>query len=267
MSNNADSLGDRMKSYEDVTRHHVLRRTPVIIRLDGRAFHTFTKCLKHFDDSMETTPFSIKMHQVMTATMLGTMSQVQNAVFAYTQSDEISILLRDWDKHETEQWFNGAIQKIVSISASTASVIFNHFFEEEVRPADSYSDLAQFDARVFNLPEAEVINYFIWRQQDASRNSVQMLGRFHFSQKQMHGKNNSQVQDMLMLEKNINWNDIPTWMKRGTCALRNPVVGSADEFVPPILADEEIPIFTTDRNYVGRHLLIPGATDIAPIAQ
>ena len=128
MANN-DNLGDRMKEYEDTTRHHLIRRMPVI--------HTFTKCLKHFDMSMETTPFSIKMHHVMTATALGLMSQIQNSVFCYTQSDEISILLRDWDKHETEQWFNGAIQKVVSVSASTASVIFNHFFAEEVRKPES----------------------------------------------------------------------------------------------------------------------------------
>lgn len=254
MSNN-DTLGDRMKGYEDTTRFRLIRRMPVIIRLDGRAFHTFTKCLKHYDESMKDTPFSIKMHDVMCFTTLGLMSQVQNAVFAYTQSDEISILLRDWDKHETEQWFDGNIQKIVSISASTASVVFNHFFDEEVRKAETYKELAQFDARVFNLPESEVTNYFIWRQQDASRNSVQMLGRFHFSQKQMHGKNNSQVQDMLMLEKGINWNDIPTWMKRGTCAVRNTAIRDENDYQsPPILIDEEIPLFTQDRNYVNRHL-------------
>ncbi len=107
-----DSLGDRMKAYENTTRFTLLRRTPTIIRLDGRAFHTFTKCLKHYDESMKQTPFSTKMHEVMCVTMLGVMSQMQNAVFAYTQSDEISILLRDWDKHETEQWFNGGIQKM-----------------------------------------------------------------------------------------------------------------------------------------------------------
>lgn len=258
MSNNGDSLGDRMKNYENTTRFTLLRRTPTIIRLDGRAFHTFTKCLKHHDDSMQTTPFSVKMHNVMCLTMLGVMSQMQNAVFAYTQSDEISILLRDWDKHETEQWFSGGIQKICSVSASAASVIFNHFFSEEVRKPELYSDLAQFDARVFNIPEAEVVNYFIWRQQDASRNSVQMLGRFHFSQKQMHGKNNSTVQDMLMNEKGINWNDINTWMKRGSCGFRNPVPGT--ERSEPYIVDENSPIFTADRDYVGRHLVVQTET-------
>lgn len=253
MSQN-DSLGDRMKAYEEVSRYHVMRRTPVIIRLDGRAFHSFTKCLKHFDDTLKETPFSIKMHNSMLLTMMGTMHMMQNAVFAYTQSDEISILLRDWDRHETQQWFDGVIQKMISVSASTASVIFNHYFEQTVREAKTYRDLAQFDSRVFNIPPEEVANYFIWRQQDASRNSVQMLGRFHFSQKQMHGKNNSQVQDMLMLDKGINWNDIPTWMKRGTCAYPNPNRG---EGMDPILVDEEIPIFTQDRDYVRRHLIVP----------
>lgn len=248
-----DSLGDRMKTYEDVSRHHVMKRTPTIIRLDGRAFHTLTKCLKHYDDTMTQTPFSIKMHEVMTLTMMGTMSQMQNAVFGYTQSDEISILLRDWDRHETQQWFDGVLQKMVSVSASTASVIFNYFFDRDVRKAELFGDLAQFDARIFNLPEAEVANYFIWRQQDASRNSVQMLGRFHFSQKQMHGLSNVQVQEMLK-EKNADWNDIPTWMKRGTCAFPNPVRG---EGVDAILADENPPVFTIDRDYVMKHLLVP----------
>jgi tRNA(His) 5'-end guanylyltransferase len=243
-----------MKQYEDTTRFHVQRRTPVIIRLDGRAFHTFTKCLKNYDDTMKETPFSVKMHNVMTMTMIGCMHLTQNAVFGYTQSDEISILLRDWDKHETEQWFKGALQKIVSVSASQASVIFNHFFEEDVRKAQSFGDLAQFDARVFNIPKEEVANYFIWRQQDASRNSIQMLGRFHFSQKEMHGKSNSEVQDMLMLQKGINWNDIPTWMKRGTCGYPNPIRG---EGIEPVIADENPPIFTADRNYVEKHLVVP----------
>lgn len=254
----SDNLGDRIKGYEDTTRFQLLRRTPTIIRLDGRAFSTFTKCLKHYDSSMGTTPFSSKMHDVMSMTMLGVMAEMQNAVFGYTQSDEISILLRDWDKHETEQWFNGGIQKICSVSASAASVIFNHFFAEDVRKPETYKDLAQFDARVFNLPEAEVVNYMLWRQQDASRNSVQMLGRFHFSQKQMHAKNNNQVQDMLMLEKGVNWNDIPTWQKRGTCAFRNPVPGS--EGSAPFILDENPPIFSQDRNYVGRHLEVQSET-------
>jgi tRNA(His) 5'-end guanylyltransferase len=106
-----------------------------------------------------------------------------------------------------------------------------------------------FDSRVYNLPKEEVTNYFIWRQQDASRNSVQMLGRFYFSQKQMHGKSNSRVQDMLMLEEGVNWNDLSTWMKRGSCVVRTHDQGVVD--------DNEIPIFTQDRNYTDHHVLTP----------
>ncbi len=257
-----DNLGDRMKRYEDVTRYHVLRRTPVIIRLDGKAFHTFTKGLKHLDPTMDKTPYSIKMHEVMTATTIALVHEIQNVQLAYTQSDEISLLLRDWDKHETEQWFDAGIQKMISVSAAIASVTFNYFFNE-LRIPQSYSDLAKFDARVFNLPKEEVTNYFIWRQQDASRNSVQMYGRHYFSHKQMHGKNNSQVQDMLMKEHGFNWNDAPTWSKRGSCAYPKP---ETMNYPYPVIWDDEIPIFTADRNYIERHLII-GAVDNAPVAQ
>lgn len=252
MSNEKDSLGDRMKGYEDTTRFHLLRRSPVIIRLDGKAFHTFTKCLKHYDDTMDKTPFSIKMHEVMIMTMSALVHSLQNAKFAYTQSDEISILLRDWDKHETEQWFDGNLQKIVSVAASTATATFNYFFNE-VRVPETYSDLAQFDARAFNIPFDEVANYFVWRQQDASRNSVQMLGRHYFSHKEMHQKNNSMIQDMLMDKHKVNWNDIPTWMKRGSCAYPKPLTL---DYPYPVVHDDEIPIFTADRSYIDKHLKV-----------
>lgn len=245
--NQADSLGDRMKRYESVSKTIVIRRTPVIIRLDGRAFHTFVRKVRAADPSCRKTPFSEIMHDVMTRTTQYLVQNVQNCVFGYTQSDEISLMLRDWDFHETEQWFDGGIQKMASISASMASNAFNFFLDEHGIKATRVSELAQFDSRVYNLPKEEVTNYFIWRQQDASRNSVQMLGHFHFSQKQMHAKNNSQVQDMLMLDCGVNWNNLPTWMKRGTC-ISNEV---------GIEIDDDIPMFTQDRNYVERHLTAP----------
>lgn len=244
MSNNADSLGDRMKGYEGTTQSRLLRRTPVIIRLDGRAFHTWTRSLKKIDD-LSSTPFSSLMSDMMAATTQSLVKGIQNAVFAYSQSDEISILLRDWDKHETEQWFDGNIQKIVSISAAIASTTFS----EHLTPYDC-AKIVQFDARVFNLPTEEVCNYFIWRQQDASRNSVQMLARHYFSHKELHLKNNSQVQDMLMLQKQVNWNDQATWKKRGFCVLNN------------LFVDREIPIFTQDRTYVEKHLSVPELTKV-----
>ncbi len=245
-----------MKRYEVVPQTHLTRRTPVIIRIDGKAFHTFTRCLKGLDPSLANTPFSTVMHDTMMFTTMNLVANIQNCVLGYTQSDEISLLLRDYDEHETEAWFDYNVQKMVSVSASIATAAFNQRFSD-FRPPLSFKDFALFDSRVYNVPKEEVANYFIWRQQDASRNSVQMLGRFHFSQKQMHGKNNSQVQDMLMLEKGVNWNDIPSWMKRGACVSREPNVGTA--------LHDVIPVFTQDRDYVNKHVQTPserqGATD------
>lgn len=253
------SLGDRMKQYESISQHDLMRRTPVIIRLDGRAFHTFTKQIKDpslsekhstntvFDPSLGSTPFSVKLHNVMVKTCIR-LFDIQNTVFAYTQSDEISLLLCDWDTHETQQWFGGNLQKIVSISASMVTTAFNFYFQQEFDTVvDSSTKLAQFDSRAFNIPKEEVVNYFIWRQQDASRNSVQMYGRYFFSAKQMHGKNNNEVQDMLMLQQGKNWNDLPTWMKRGSA-----VYASNDGLV----VDEVIPMFTQNRSYIEDHLTI-----------
>lgn len=250
-----DSLGDRMKKYESTTKLQLLGRTPVIIRLDGRAFHTFAKRIVRKDPSMSQSnvPFSEMMHHIMVKTTEELVEGIQCCVLGYTQSDEISLLLRDWDTHETQQWFNGTHQKMVSVSASIATAAFNFYATKtHLDEKTTFADMAQFDSRVYNIPKEEVTNYFIWRQQDASRNSVQMLGHHHFSQKQMHGKNNSEVQDMLMLEKGINWNDIKTWMKRGTCVTRTGV-------------DEEIPVFTQDREYIERTLVTPKEREIAQL--
>jgi len=257
------TLGDRMKQYEATSKTKLLRRTPVIIRIDGKAFHTFTK---RFHGSFNDT-----MHELMVGTTELLCSSVQNAVLGYTQSDEISILLNDWKTLETDQWFGGAVQKMASVSASLATGYFNALYHTH---CDSHAEsqvnflheTAFFDARVFNIPREEVVNYFIWRQQDASRNSVQMLGREYFSHKELHKKNNSQIQDMLMLEKGVNWNDMDTWKKRGTCVVRKTELIATDwryvdgdqslvtdvETVERsrIVIDEEIPIFTKDRRYI-----------------
>ena len=237
------SLGNRMKGYEATSKTKLLRRTPVIIRLDGKAFHTWTKHLKDIDESLKEDPFSNVMFHSMGLTSLRLMENIQNAVFAYTQSDEISILLNDWKRLTTDQWFDGGVQKIASVSASMATYYFDWAYNllpnasEEAVPAF-------FDARVFNLPKEEVVNYFVWRQQDASRNSVNMLGQFHFSHKQLHGKSNSEVQDMLMLQKKVNWNDLDTWKKRGLCITPDPEND----------VDADIPIFTKDRDYIEQYL-------------
>jgi len=234
-----------MKGYEATSKSFLLRRTPVIIRIDGKAFHTFTK---KFKDVSVQSPFSTNLHTCMVSTTATLVEQIQNCVLAYTQSDEISLLLVDWQNHETQQWFNGGLQKMASVSASIATAAFNRRLQMFPNyKAESFKDLALFDSRVYNLPREEVTNYFIWRQQDASRNSVQMLGHHHFSQKEMHGLNNSQVQDKLMLERNVNWNDLDVWMKRGTCVMENPKVLDSSS---PVYVDEDIPIFTTQRNYI-----------------
>lgn len=245
-----DSLGDRMKKYESTTKTQLLGRTPVIIRIDGKAFHTFSKRITQFDHTVKEsdTPFSVAMHICMVETTRQLVASIQNCVLGYTQSDEISLMLRDWDTHETQQWFGGSHQKMVSVSASIATAAFNFHAANIGFKQGTFADYAQFDSRVYNLPKEEITNYFVWRQQDASRNSVQMLGHHHFSQKQMHGKSNTAVQDMLMLEKGINWNGISTWMKRGTCVV-------PEHFTSGV--DEEIPIFTQDREYIERLLVTP----------
>ncbi len=231
------SLGNRMKKYESVSKTKLMRRTPVVIRLDGKAFHTWTRQLILVDQTLKTEPYGEVMHKAMFYTTEYLMKNIQNAVLAYSQSDEISILLNDWNRLTTEQWFDGSIQKITSVSASMATVGFNCI--SPIR--NMHLKPALFDARAFNVPMDEVANYFIWRQQDATRNSIQMLGQFYFSHKQLHGKNVSQIQDMLMETHAINWNDVDTRKKRGWCA-------TADRY------DNKIPIFTKDRNYIEQYL-------------
>jgi tRNA(His) guanylyltransferase len=194
-----DSLGDRMKNnYENISRSYLMRRTPVIMRIDGKAFHTLTRsCIKPFDeflsDAMITAAYAVA-------------KEVMGFKLAYIQSDEISILLTDYDTLDTEAWFNYNIQKMCSVSASIASVAFTNAFGKP----------AHFDCRVFNIPKEEVNNYFIWRQQDWMRNSIQMLARTHYSQKELDHKNVTKMHDMLF-QKGVNWAQLypPKW-KNGT---------------------------------------------------
>jgi len=252
-----DSLGDRMKGYETVSKSNLIKRTPVIIRIDGKAFHTWTKQLNM---SAAMDPFSDVMNRAMSETTRLLVSNIQNAVLGYTQSDEISILLNDWKTLTTDQWFGNSTQKMASVAASMATAYFAQSIAEQT---DQKFKPAMFDARVFNVPKEEVANYFVWRQQDATRNSVQMLGRHYFSHPEMNHKTVSDVQDMLMKTFTINWNDIDTWKKRGTCVKRggytdmgsaqNDLLGGVVSIKAPhtrIELDKEIPIFTQDRNYI-----------------
>lgn len=258
-----DSLGDRMKTYESVSKNYLMRRTPVIIRLDGKAFHTFTRGLnKPFDDTFV---------KLMQNTMLDLCNEIQGCVLGYTQSDEITLVLIDYQKRDTCAWFDNQVQKMVSISASLATLFFNKHLSELLRDVEydmRFSDTsivhahnyqrneafmdvwadkeyrAVFDSRVFNLPQWEVCNNLIWRQQDATRNSINSVAQSLFSHKELQGISKNDLQNKMLTEKDVNWNNYPTHLKRGCCAVKN----EDGKWV----LDLEIPIFTEDRDYIDR---------------
>jgi len=236
---------------------------PVIIRIDGKAFHTWTKQLKKdaiasCEPDGKDDPFSHIMHGAMSGTTLALVKNMQNAVLGYTQSDEISILLNDWKTLTTDQWFGGGLQKIASVSASAATANFNQAMQ------GFFLEPAMFDARVFNIPKEEVVNYFVWRQQDATRNSVQMLGRHYFSHKELHKNSANDIMDKLVNEKEVYWNGLETWKKRGTCVLRGGYGeevhgGPTGDWIirsphNNIEVDDECPIFSGERWYIERLL-------------
>lgn len=231
-----DSLGDRMKGYEEASRTHLTKRMPTIIRVDGKAFHTLTRGMNR--------PWDDGMLAAMLATTEHLCRSIQGAKLGYVQSDEISILITDYDRLNTSAWFDKGVQKMVSVSAAMATRVFN----KEMRKYYPEKE-GEFDSRVFVIPKEEVCNYFLWRQQDASRNSVQMLGRSHFSHKALNNKSCSAIQDMLMtLKPPVNWNDIPTHKKRGAAVRRNKADGNW-------VVDLDMPILSQDREYVNALLL------------
>lgn len=201
---NKDSLGDRIKSqYEDRTRYFLPRRTYTILRLDGKAFHTYTKGLER--------PFDKGLMEDMDNAIIAMLPQLQGVAFAYTQSDEISILLTDFATENTDAWFDGNIQKITSVSASIMTAEFNklrwqRFIDKKSRNLlGAENTTAYFDCRTFTIPDrTEVMNYFRWRQQDCIRNSVSMVAQSNFSHKELHGKSQSDMHEMLHT-KGINW--------------------------------------------------------------
>lgn len=252
-----DSLGDRMKSnYEIRSKTTLLRRTPVIIRLDGKAFHTFTRGLQK--------PYDTILMKTMQETMMYLCENIQGCKIGYTQSDEITLLLTDYDTLSTDAWFDYEVQKLCSVSASMATLAFNRFFEvfspterlkdsadeDGYKLGNTYKDKlmkAMFDARCFNIPKEEVCNCFIWRQQDATRNAIQLLGQNYFSSKELHKKSCNDIQDMLMTQKGLNFNDERTDFKRGSCCYKVDTKWTVDK---------EIPIFTQDRNFIERFVHI-----------
>jgi tRNA(His) guanylyltransferase len=161
-------------------------------------------------------PFYKPLHDCMVETVKYLCDEISTCMIGYTQSDEISLLLKDFTKFKTQPWFDNEVQKMVSTSASLATAIFNDLAPKHLPAELRKSRFGIFDSRVFNVPFEEVCNYFIWRQQDATRNSINSVGQAHFKQSELNGKNTDEVQQMLITQKDINWNDFETWAKRGT---------------------------------------------------
>jgi tRNA(His) guanylyltransferase len=226
MSTDNTTIGKRMKeNYEYTTRFFLPRRIPVIIRVDGRSFHTLTRKLFGKKWSEDFTNIMIEVSKKVSR-------EIQGCDFCYCQSDEISFLLTDYKTINTECWFKYNISKIVSISAALATCEFAKHVDKD----------ATFDSRAFSMPQDEVCNYFLWRQQDASRNSLAMSAQECYSHKQLYKKSTSDMNEMLF-QKGINYNDFSTIRKRGFCIVNNEL-------------DKEIPIFSKDRNYVEQHVFV-----------
>ena len=206
------SIGDRMKNnYEDRHRYYLTRRIPVIVRLDGKAFHSYTRNFKF--------PFDQRLiGGLLDATKFCT-DEIQGFKLAYIQSDEVSFLISDFDHLTTEAWFDYNKSKIESVLASMFSVYFNNEMSDY-----GIHDVAAFDARAFNIPKEEVANYFLWRQLDWERNSVHMFARKFYSHKQLYGKTRSEQHDMIY-RAGYNWANLPNKWKNGTYVLpKNKII-------------------------------------------
>lgn len=264
-----DDLGTRMKTfYENIPKTRLMRRTPVAIRIDGKSFHTFTKGFQK--------PFDFVLMDTMQQTMKYLCENIQGCVFGYTQSDEITLILVDYQKFTSDAWFDYEVQKLTSVSASMATMAFNKYFSENVVEynlthdplvkrreglLDNYISAVEkralFDARCFNIPKEEVTNLIYWRQLDATRNSIQMVGQAHFSHDELQDKTCNMIQDMLMTKYGINWNDFTIPCKRGTACIkvatkvtenikREPQPFGEDRVTTTII--EERPIWAIDKN-------------------
>ena len=283
-----DELGLRIKGYyEKIPQTKLMRRCPVILRLDGKAFHSFTRGFKR--------PFDNILVESMQETMKYLCENVQGCILGYTQSDEITLVLIDYQKLNSAAWFDYRTDKMCSIAASMATMAFNKAFAKNVKKYDiewkcsltpqcveiqkahyDYIDIlnkavekgAMFDCRCFNIPKEEVTNAIYWRQLDATRNRIQMVGQANFSHTELHKKNQNDIQDMLMLQKGINWNNFPTHLKRGSCCIKetyypDPKPGFENCDIDATTArtrwivDQGIPIFKGEgREYIDKLVFV-----------
>jgi len=237
MGHDGTTIGDRFKGYEHAFRNYFPNRLPVIIRLDGKAFHTLTSRL--------CKPFDKQFSQLMVDVTKMLVEDVQTCEFGYVQSDEISLLLINYKELNSQPWFGNNQSKLESVTASMCTAYFNGMSSHEPYLDEMLPAWGMFDSRAFVLPEAEVCNYFIWRQQDATRNAIQSAAQSMFSHKSLQGLNCDQLQEKMFQEKQVNFNDYPVWQRRGTSIFKIEGLGTVDY---------DIPIFTQDREYVERFL-------------
>ncbi len=257
---NRDTLGDRMKSFESVSSTRLVPKMPVMMRLDGKAFHTLTR---GFDK-----PLDMRFVRCMWATAKAVCDQVQGCRFAYTFSDEITLLLVDYDSRDQQGWFDYQVQKMCSVAASAATLAFAQAYQREwTDPLDGEWAYALFDARVWNLPAHEITNSLIWRQQDCIRSSISGLAQAHYSANALHGKDGRVMREMLRA-KGVDWECSSAVQKYGACVVREQYeVERSATMGPPghgVLegtvtrsrwaVDESIPMFTADREYIEKHV-------------
>lgn len=264
-------LGKRMKQYEDVNNIKLIDKLPLVIRMDGVGFHSFTRGMKR--------PFDDILNRSMQWTMKKLCEEIPSCVLGYTQSDEITLVLVDYDNPVSQPWRGYVKRKIESITAAMATRDFNNCladvtiqeFTKAILGTDDGETLkknfevylkragnAIFDSRAFNLPIFEVENNLIWRQLDCVRNSVQSVGRANFSHKTLQNKSCKQIREMLLTEKGIEWENFPTYLKRGSCCIKESVEIDTDKGKVTRgkwKIDNEIPIFTQDREYIRKRIL------------
>ena len=238
------TLGDRMKQYEKVNTRILDPNQPIIIRLDGKGFSKFTKKFNK--------PFDIDFHSAMTNAVIKTCESIQQVRFAYSQSDEISILLSGWDNEESQPWFGGKVEKIASVSASTITYWFNAYIRDVLLSKNLPIKPAYFDSRVFNIPENDVRNVFVWRQQDAKRNSIIGNARQFFSHKELFKVNTTQMLEK-MLDKGFDWNSLTSLEKWGFTVSKKPFIinnNGVDVIRSKWFEDFSVPYFVSRPDYL-----------------
>ena len=239
-----DTLGDRMKNYEDEALTMDQSFCPVVIRLDGNSFHTWVK------KAQLKKPFDSRLVETMQQTTLALCESIPGCVMGYTQSDEISLCIRCDQSEKSMPWFGNRIQKLCSVSASICTAKFNEIAKKligEDCPA------AYFDSRVIYMPSMEeCVNCFIWRQNDCIKNSVSALAQSMFSTKQLLNKRQNE-QLAMMLGKGTDWNSIPTQLRHGTFVHRKKEPGSYNGIAyerRAFFIDTETPRFSLDKEFV-----------------